>query len=110
MSPTIATLRSLSADLYPLPDRLRLLPQPPLTVRPASGNLSFPKVEGVAVAFAVPHTVKRAVLLILATSAPHGRGYILARRRPDVRETQAASTAGERRLASFFVTATNSQQ
>lgn len=83
---------------------------PSLTACPASGNLSFPKVEGVAVAFAVPHTVKRAVLLILATSAPHGRGYILARRRPDVRETQAASTAGERRLASFFVTATNSQQ
>ena len=25
MSPTIATLRSLSADLYPLPDRLRLI-------------------------------------------------------------------------------------
>ena len=42
MSPTIATLRSLSADLYPLPDRLRLIAQPPLTACPASGNLNFP--------------------------------------------------------------------
>ena len=56
-----------------------------------------------------PHGEKSG-LFILATSAPRGRGYILARRRPDVRETQAASTAGERRLASFFVTTTNSQQ
>ena len=56
-----------------------------------------------------PHGEKSG-LFVLATSAPRGRGYILARRRPDVRETQAASTAGERRLASFFVTTTNSQQ
>ena len=34
MSPTIATLRSLSADLYPLPDRLRLIAQPPFTPCP----------------------------------------------------------------------------
>ena len=36
-----------------------------------------------------PHGEKSG-LFVLATSAPRGRGYILARRRPDVRETQAA--------------------
>ena len=63
----------------------------PLTPCPSSGNLDFPTTRGVAVAFAVPHTVRRAVFLVSCHQGTlMGFGYTSARRRPGVREALAA--------------------
>ena len=105
MSPTIATLRSLSADLYPLPDRLRLIAQPPLTACPASGNLSFPKLRRLAEAFASdPALARNTAFPVSATNAPlRWCGYISAEQRPVSVRTGGLLSAGER-CSVFFCT------
>ena len=105
MSPTFATLRSLSADLYPLPDRLRLLPQPPLTARPASGNLNSPNDERPCRSLCQrpPAGVNRGVFAFLPSAHLMGVEYISAEQRPVSVRTGGLSTAGERCFA-FFCT------
>ena len=105
MSPTIATLRSLSADLYPLPDRLRLLAQPPLTARPASGKVDFPNTERPCRSLCQrPRAgVNRGAFLFLPSAHLLGVEYISAEQRPVSVRTGGLSVAGER-CSVFFCT------
>ena len=66
-------------------------------------KLNFPESTiGVAVAFAVPHTVRRAVFLVSAKMRSSKRCYKLAEQRPVSVRTGGLSWAGER-CSAFFV-------
>ena len=107
---SLSPLLELETSIAPLPDRPRLLAQPPLTACPASGNLSFPKLRRLAEAFAsVPALARNTAFPVSATNAPLGWcGYISAEQRPVSVRTGGLLSAGER-CSVFFVPCDPSQ-
>ena len=90
------TLLEVESSLSPLPENI-------LTAPAFCRTLKSPKVGRLAEAFAsVPALVKIAAFSVSATSAPRGRGFILAEQRPVSVRTGGLSTAGERCSAFLF--------
>ena len=102
---SLSPLLELETSIAPLPDRLRLIPQPPLTACPASGNLNSPKVERPCRSLCQrPRAgVNRGVFLFLPSVHLLGVEYISAEQRPVSVRTGGLSTAGER-CSVFFCT------
>ena len=90
--------------LLEVQDSLSPLPENILTAPAFCRTLNFPKHRRLAGAFAsVPALVKIAAFSVSATSAPCGRGFILAEQRPVSVRTGGLLCAGER-CSAFFCT------
>ena len=92
---TPGSLLAVENSLSPLPENI-------LTAPAFCRTLKSPNNERLAGAFAsVPALVKIAAFSVSATSAPRGRGFILAEQRPVSVRTGGLSLAGER-CSAFF--------